>query len=280
MFLSGLTEYRSLPTIAKVSFRDLFKKIKQPKGRVKAAFFAGCATEFVFPQIGEAIVKVLNKAGIEVIFPEGQSCCGIPHWGSGAFDMAAMAAEQNVKELIANDVEYIVTGCATCASALKKEWAHLLKDEGKGELVPQAEKLAAKTFIFSELVKKMIDEKRLTPKDTKALQSFTYHDSCHAKRHCGVFKEPREALQAVGFELKEMFECDTCCGMGGSYTVKQPTLSMSMLQRKLKNIEDTGADVVGVECPGCLIQIGGGLDKKKSKIKAKHIAELLVDKFK
>jgi len=279
MFLSPLSEHRSLPTVAKESFREVFKKIKQPKGRVKAAFFAGCATEFVFPKIGEAIVKVLNKAGIEVVFPESQTCCGIPHWGTGAFDMAAMAAEQNIKSLLENDVQYIVTGCASCASALKKEWAHILKDEGKSNLVPDAEKLAAKTFIFSELVKKMIDEKRLTPKDAQKLQSFTYHDSCHAKRHCGVYKEPREVMQAAGYELKEMFECDTCCGMGGSYTVKQPTLSMRMLQRKLKNIEDTGADVVGVECPGCLIQISGGLDKAKSKTKAKHIAELLVDKF-
>ncbi|NLI28477.1 MAG: (Fe-S)-binding protein, partial [Nitrospiraceae bacterium] len=228
---------------------------------------------------GEAIVKVLNKAGIEVVFPEGQTCCGIPHWGTGAFDMAAMAAEQNLKALLENDVQYVVTGCASCATALKKEWEHILKDEGKGKLAEDATKLSEKVFIFSELVKKMIDEKRLAPKDGQKLASFTYHDSCHAKRHCGVYKEPREVMQAAGYELKEMFECDTCCGMGGSYTVKQPTLSMRMLQRKLKNIEDTGADVVGVECPGCLIQIGGGLDKAKSKTKAKHIAELLVDKF-
>ncbi len=89
----------------------------------------------------------------------------------------------------------------------------------------------------------MIDEKRLTPKDAQKLQSFTYHDSCHAKRHCGVFKEPREVMQAAGYELKEMFECDTCCGMGGSYTVKQPTLYHAHAAEKLKNIEDTGADV-------------------------------------
>ncbi|KAF0181899.1 MAG: hypothetical protein FD164_1387 [Nitrospirae bacterium] len=279
MFLSSLSEHRSLPTVAKESFREIFKKIKQPKGRVKAAFFAGCATEFVFPKVGEAVVKVLNKAGIEVIFPETQTCCGIPHWGTGAFDMAAMAAEQNLRALLENDVQYVVTGCASCATALKKEWSHILKDEGKDSLVPNAEKIAAKTFTFSELVKKMIDEKRLTPKEGLKAQTFTYHDSCHAKRHCGIYIEPREAMKAVGFELKEMFECDTCCGMGGSYTVKQPTLSMRMLKRKIKNIEDTGADCVAVECPGCLIQIAGGLDKAKSKVKAKHIAELLEDKF-
>src|SRR5208283_2424757 len=121
MFLSGLSEYRSLPTIAAVPFRELFKKIRQPASKTKVAFFSGCAIEFVFPKIGEAVVKVLNKSGIEVLFPEGQSCCGIPHWGSGAFDMAALAAAHNIKPLLENDVQYVVTACATCATALKKE---------------------------------------------------------------------------------------------------------------------------------------------------------------
>ncbi|MCX5830012.1 MAG: LUD domain-containing protein [Deltaproteobacteria bacterium] len=280
MFLSNLAEYRSLPTIAPVPFRDVFKKINQPKSKTKVSFFSGCAIEFVFPKIGAAIVKVLNKADMEVVFPEDQSCCGIPHWGSGSFDMAAAAAAHNIKPLLADDVKYVVVGCATCATALKKEWPQLLKDQNMDSLVPDAKKVAAKTIMFSELVNKLIEEKKLTPKDGLKLQSITYHDSCHAKRHVGIYKEPRAALTAAGYELKEMFECDTCCGMGGSYTVKQPEISMQMLKRKLKNIEDTGAEYVSAECPGCLIQIGGGLDKSGSKIKAKHPAELMEDKFK
>lgn len=280
MFLSGLSEYRSLPPIAPEPFRDVFKKIKQPKSTTKAAFFSGCAIEFVFPRTGAAVVRVLNKAGIEVVFPEDQSCCGIPHWGSGAFDMAALAAAHNVKPLLAQDVQYVIVACASCATALKKEWPHLLKEAKMDDLVPLAEKIAAKTVMFSELVNKLIEEKKLTPKDGLKLRTFTYHDSCHAKRHCGIAQQPREALQSAGYELKEMFECDTCCGMGGSYTVKRPEISMLMLKRKLKNIEDTGAEFVSAECPGCLIQIGGGLDKSGSKIKAKHIAELLEENLK
>jgi L-lactate dehydrogenase complex protein LldF len=280
MFLSNLSEYRSLPTIAPVPFRDVFKELKQPKSKTKVSFFSGCAIEFVYPGVGEAIVKVLNKAGMEVVFPKDQSCCGIPHWGSGSFDMAAAAAAHNIKPLLADDVEYVVVGCATCATALKKEWPRLLKDQNMASLVPDAEKVAAKTVMFSELVNKLIEEKKLTPKDGLKLQSIAYHDSCHAKRHLGIDKEPRTALTAAGYELREMFECDTCCGMGGSYTVKQPEISMEMLKRKLKNIEDTGAQYVSAECPGCLIQLAGGLDKSGSKIKAKHPAELMEDKFK
>jgi L-lactate dehydrogenase complex protein LldF len=280
MFLSNLSEYRSLPTIAPVPFRDLFKKIRQPKGKTKVAFFSGCAIEFVFPKIGVALVKVLNKAGIEVIFPEDQSCCGIPHWGSGAFDMAALAAAHNLKPLMAEDVEYVVVACATCATALKKEWPHILKAEGMDNLVPTAEKLASKTVMFTELVDKLLADKRLTLKDGQKLQSVTYHDSCHAKRHVGLSAEPRAALAGAGFEVKEMAECDTCCGMGGSYTVKQPELSMSMLKRKMENVEKTGAEFICAECPGCLIQLGGGLDKLGSKMQAKHPAELMEERFK
>ncbi len=280
MFLSNLTEHRSLPAIAPSPFRDVFKKIKQPKGRVKAAFFSGCATDFMFPEIGEAMVKILNKAGIEVLHPDAQSCCGTPSRINGAFDMAAQAAVDTIKALNANSVQYVVTGCASCASAIKKEFIHVLKAEKMNKWIPEAEKLAEKTYDFSTLVKKMIDEKRLTPKDGQKLAKITYHDSCHAKRQMGTFKEPREILSQCGYEVKDMFECDTCCGMGGSYTVKQPELSMRMLQRKVKNIEDTGVEIVSMECPGCLIQIRGGLDKAGSKVKAKHTAQLMVDQFK
>jgi len=279
MFLSPLSEHRSLPSIAPVCFRDVFKKIKQPAGKTKVAFFSGCAIEFVFPQIGEAVIKVLNKAGVEVLFNDSQSCCGIPHWGSGAFDMAAKAAALNVEALTADDAKYVVVACATCATALKKEWPKLLKDQKMDNLVPTAEKIAAKTLLFSELVEKLVQEKRLTPKDGLELKKITYHDSCHALRHVGVGPQPRADLKSAGFELKEMFECDTCCGMGGSYTLKRPEISMQMLKRKIKNIEDTGADYVCAECPGCLIQLAGGLDKSGSKIKAKHLAELIADRF-
>ena len=280
MFLSGLSEYRSLPSVAPSPFRDIFKTIKQPKCTEKAAFYAGCALDFVYPDAGVAIVKILNKAGIEVLFPEEQSCCGIPHWGSGSFDMAADAAERNILPLLEGNPEYVVVSCASCTTALKKEWAKILKEQNREALIPDANKVASKTYMFTELVDKLIKEKRLTPKEGIELHTLTYHDSCHAKRHVGISKEPRDALSAAGYEIKEMNECDTCCGMGGSYTIKQPEISMQMLKRKLENIEATGAEFVSAECPGCLIQLRGGLDKSGSKVKAIHPAELMVDKFK
>ena len=277
MFLSGLAEFRSLPVIAETPFRDKIKKIEQPKGGEKAAFFSGCAIDFVYPEIGEAVVKVLNKAGIEVVFPQEQTCCGTPCRGSGVYDMAADNAIENIKVLLKDDVPYVVTACASCASALKQEFVHVLEAEVRTEWIARAKELAAKTYDFSSFVQKLIDEKRLTLKDAKHLEKMTYHDSCHAKRFLGVYEEPRELMNKSGYEIVESFESDICCGMGGSYTVKQPEISSRILQRKLKNIEDTGADIVCMECPGCIVQIKGGLDKSGSKIKVKHTAEILAD---
>ncbi|WP_024955773.1 L-lactate dehydrogenase (quinone) large subunit LdhH [Sulfurospirillum arcachonense] len=278
-FLSNFTEHRSLPTVAPVAFRDLFKTIKQPKSDTKAAFFAGCALDFVFPKTGENIIKVLNKGGVEVTFPEDQSCCGIPHWGSGSFDMAAKSAAHNLKSLLEDDPQYVVVGCASCTTALKKEWVEVLQSEGMDDLIPQAKKVAERTYMFTELVNKLVEDKKLIPKEGVDTHKLTYHDSCHAKRHCGISQEPRSALSAAGYEIKDMKECDTCCGMGGAYTIKQSDVSMNMLKRKMENVQETGAEFVSAECPGCLIQLGGGLDKTDSNMKAMHPADLMIDKF-
>lgn len=280
MFFSGLTEFRSLPVVAEEPFRDKIKKIKQPKTAEKVAFFSGCAIDFVYPQIGEAVVKVINKAGYEVVFPEEQSCCGTPFRGSGAYDLAAASAIENIKALQKDGAAYVVTACASCASALKMEFMHVLEAEGKKEWIGRARELADRTYDFSTFVKRLVDGKRLTLHDAKRLEKMTYHDSCHAKRYLGISEEPRALMKEAGYEIVEAYESDICCGMGGSYTVKQPEISSRMLKRKLKNIEDTRADIICMECPGCMMQIKGGLDKAASKIIVKHTAEILADHLK
>ncbi len=97
LFLSDMTEFRSLPAIAESPFRDKFKQIEQPKGTEKAAFYAGCLIDFAYPEMGEAVVKILNKAGIEVVFPEDQTCCGAPARYSGAYEVAAQNASDNIR---------------------------------------------------------------------------------------------------------------------------------------------------------------------------------------
>ncbi|HPX61177.1 MAG TPA: LUD domain-containing protein [Deltaproteobacteria bacterium] len=280
MFLSDLTDGRSLPAISAVPFRDRIKKIKQPACKEKAAFYAGCLIDFAYPEMGEAIVRILNKAGIELVFPDDQTCCGAPARYNGAYEVAANNAVDNIKALLKEDVKYVVSACPTCTVALKHEFISTLESMEQSEWLPQARQLSEKTCDFSMLVKQLVDEGRLSFKEGQKLGKLTYHDSCHLKRTLNVSEQPRELLQKAGYELTEMFECDMCCGMGGSYSIKLPEISAPILQRKLKNIKDTGAPVVAMDCPGCVMQIGGGFDQDGSGVKVKHTLELLADQLK
>jgi Fe-S oxidoreductase len=279
LFLADLTDGRSLPAIAEEPFRDRFKKIKQPKLKEKAAFYAGCLIDFAYPEMGESLIKILNKGGIEVIFPEDQTCCGAPARYNGAYEVAASNAVDNIKALLRDEVTYVVSACPTCTVALDHEFISTFESLGQTEWLPQAKILAGKTIDLSTLVTKLVDDGRLTLKEGKKLGAITYHDSCHLKRTLKVSEQPRELLQKAGFELTEMFECDTCCGMGGSYSMKLPEISAPILQRKLRNIKETGAPTVAMDCPGCVMQIRGGMDQDGADIKVRHTVELLAEQI-
>jgi L-lactate dehydrogenase complex protein LldF len=279
MFLSGLCEFRSLPAVADEPFRDRFRKIEQPHSEEKAAFYAGCLIDFAYPETGEAVVKVLNKAGIEVVFPEEQTCCGAPARFSGAYEVAAGNATSNIEALLRDDVRYVVSACPTCTVALKHDFVKTFESLGMTGEIARASELAAKVVDFSSLVKRLVDEGRLTLKEGQQLGKITYHDSCHLKKTLKVHREPRELLGLAGYEVVEMYEADMCCGMGGSYSLKLPEISAPILQRKLTNIAKTGATIAAMDCPGCAMQIRGGLDKSGGAIEVRHTAELIADRF-
>jgi iron-sulfur cluster protein len=278
-FLSDLTEFRSLPAIAPVPFRDLFKQIAQPKGKEKAAFYSGCLIDFSYPEMGKAVVEVLNKAGIEVVFPDKQTCCGAPARYSGAYEVAAQNAQDNIEALLAEDVKYVVSACPTCTVALKQEFAATFESLGMTGRLEDAKKLAAKAMDFSTLVKQLVDEGRLSFKEGQDLGKVTYHDSCHLKRTLNASEAPRELLGKAGYEISEMSECDMCCGMGGSYSLKLPEISAPILARKLVNIKAADAPLAAMDCPGCVMQIRGGFDKDGAKIAVEHTARLLADRL-
>ncbi|HWJ02593.1 MAG TPA: (Fe-S)-binding protein, partial [Verrucomicrobiae bacterium] len=274
MFMANLTEARSLPAIADVPFRDKIAKLNQEvkKPKAKAAFFAGCLIDFCYPEIGESVVKVLNSKDIAVEFPDAQSCCGAPATYMGDRENAKKLAQHNIEAFESHAVDYIVSACPTCTHTLADEFVYLLKDDP--DWAARAEKFAAKVVDFAKLVH---DLGGVESSQGEKL-NITYHDSCHLKRTLGVFAEPRELLASIpGVEVVEMKESDRCCGFAGSYSVKFPEISAPILERKVKNINDTGADMVCMDCPGCLMQISGGLDKNGSKIRAKHTAEVLAE---
>ncbi len=279
LFLSDMTDFRSLPAVAAVPFRDVVKTIVQPKGGEKVAFYAGCLIDFCYPEMGESLVKIMNKAGIEVLFPDEQTCCGAPARYNGAYEVAGQNARDNIKALLATEVTHVVSACPTCTVALKSDFIDTFKSLGATDAMEDARRLSAKTIDFATLVKQLVDAGRLTFIEGETLEKITYHDSCHLKRTLKASDEPRDLLRQAGHEITEMYECDTCCGMAGSYSLKLPEISAPILERKLKHIKETGATKVAMDCPGCVMQIRGGLDKDGAPIQTAHTAELLADRF-
>lgn len=275
LFFTEQAEFRSLPAVADEPFRDRAGAIKQDVAnpRAKVAFYSGCVIDFVYPEIGEAVYHVLNRENVAVSFPAGQSCCGAPATYLGDTETAAKLAKDNIAALEKADADYVVTACPTCAHALQSDFVELLCEEPSWK--ERALKLSAKVKDFSQLVVELHNGEEPVVEGTRGMK-VTYHDSCHFKRHLGLEDKPRQLLRAMNsVELVEMKESDRCCGFGGSYSIKFPEISALIMERKIRNIIESGAEIVATDCPGCILQLKGGLDKKGSKIKVKHTAEVL-----
>lgn len=275
LFLTGAGRNRRLPLLAAEPLRDRFPKLRQPRSDRRAAFFAGCLIDFVYPEIGEAVVRVLNRAGIEVVFPDKQTCCGAPAHFSGAPDAAAANARDNVEAFSDEGYEAVLSACPTCTAALRVEAPGVLRQQGRHELAASAERLAAKTVDLSTFIRRLVEQGALRLPAGADLPPLTYHDSCHLKRTLHADQPPRQLLREGGYELREMQESDVCCGMGGSYSLKMPEVSSAMLARKLRMIAATGAHGVAMDCPGCLMQIRGGSAAAAQPVRVHHTAEWL-----
>lgn len=280
LFFAGMTQGRSLPALAAEPFRDrtsrLFKKNPE-KPTMRAAFFSGCNLDFVFPDTSESVVKVLQNLGIEVVFPEGQNCCGKPVLGMGDRDTGCKIAKKNIEVFEAANVDIIISACPTCAETLHKTYVELFQNDS--EWLARAQAMAAKVHEFTSFVAdKYKKAGRLSPAKGKTTHMITYHDSCHMKRGLGIFTQPRALIKSTaGYEFTEMKNCDKCCGMAGAFGIKYSEISLPLLDEKISNIKDTGADTVAVACPACMMQLRGGLDQQAPNIQVKHIADILAE---
>ncbi|MDW7674780.1 MAG: LUD domain-containing protein [Bacillota bacterium] len=274
---AALTNFRSFPALADKPFRDRFNEIEQKENLPKKAiFYAGCLIDFIYPSQGTALVKVMNSLGYKVMFPHDQTCCGAPSKYNGARNTSLTLAKDTMGSMLRHEADCIVSACPTCTVVLQKEYLkdfeHDSKWGGKAKLMNQ---------LTVDLCKLFFEEKK--EELAKAFQKpsgrkFTYHDSCHLKRTTGVYQESRSILTKLGnMELVEMAEPDMCCGMGGSYSLKFPEISAPILKRKIENIEKTETDLVAIDCPGCIMQIRGGIHKQGKDIKVLHTVEILAE---
>lgn len=277
LFFSGLTEWRTLPAIADKPLRDLWADIPQrvDQPRYKVAFFAGCLNDFVYPELGLDLVKVLNHLGVAVSFPMQQSCCGVPALYSGDKETAVAMAEQNLKALLQDAPDFVVTSCPTCTMALQRDFLDLLGDNPVW--AEKARQLSEITVDVSRFIADKLGG-GATFSGQADPEKVTYHDSCHLKRGAGVWQQPRALLAGSGRELVEMAHSDRCCGFGGSYSfTSHPEIARQILGDKVRDIEATGASCVAMDCPGCMMQIRGGLEKQGKPVRVRHTIELLAE---
>jgi iron-sulfur cluster protein len=277
MFFSSLTEWRTLPAIAEKPLRDIFDQIPQKveKPRYRVAFFGGCANDFLYPELGRDLVKVMNHLGVEVFYPKEQNCCGIPALYSGDRETAVELAEQNVGAMLAGNPDYVLTTCPTCSMALQRDFVDHLRDNPVW--AEKAERLSAITMDAAKFIADVLDAADAF-KGLADPVKVTYHDSCHLKRGAGVWQQPRALLAASGREVVEMAHADRCCGFGGSYSfTSHPNIARNILADKVADIEKTGAACVAMDCPGCLMQIRGGLEKSGAAVRAAHTISRLAE---
>ena len=275
LFFSGLTEWRTLPAIADTPLRDQWSSLPQKvdKPRYRVAFFAGCLNDFVYPELGHDLVAVLNHLDVEVLLPLEQNCCGVPALYSGDRETAIALARQNIDAMLGESPDFVLTTCPTCTMSLQRDFVDLLKDDPAW--AAKAEQLSAITVDVSRFIVDVLGGTDQLPRQAETL-AVTYHDSCHLKRGAGVWEQPRALLQGTGHDLSEMAHSDRCCGFGGSYSfTSHPEIARRILNDKLTDIEASKAQCVVMDCPGCLMQIRGGLEKQDKPIRAAHTIELL-----
>lgn len=237
------------------------KTIKHPK--MKVGFYVGCLINYVYTDIADAVIEVLNHLGVEVIVPPNQLCCGIPARSLGDTKTARRLAEVNVEVFEKANVDFIINACATCGRTLKRDYPHILGD--------RALKFADKIYDISEFIEKYFAY------ETKTLKTkITYHDPCHLSWGQNISNQPRNILKRSS-TFQEMENPERCCGGGGVFNLLHYDLSMKIGEHKAKAIEKSGAEVVATGCPGCRLQIEDLLATRGSQVKSTHTIQVLRD---
>jgi L-lactate dehydrogenase complex protein LldE len=235
---------------------------------MKVSLFATCLVDMFQSSVGKATVELLERLGCEIDFPESQTCCGQPSYNSGYVQDTKEAMKRMIDTFI--DKEYVVSPSGSCAYMLK-EYQHIFAGDPVWE--PKAKKLAKKTY---ELTQFIVDVLKVEDVGARFEANVTYHTSCHMTRLLGVVQAPMTLLKNVkGLKFTELPGKEQCCGFGGTFSVKMSQISEQMVDEKVRHVEETGAEyLIGADA-GCLMNIGGRMERQGKKVKVLHIAEVL-----
>lgn len=274
IFSKNLAEIETLsPTIADKFSDKQIKEIELPNGEIKykTAFHFGCLMNTMFADINIDTIDVLKECGCKIITPQDQVCCGSLMGHNGDMEFALKLARKNIDAFEKHDYDFLISNSAGCG-AFMKDYAHLLEDDPT---------YAEKAKRFSSKVKDVMEffaEQKPDLNYNLALKPelTTYHDACHLVHAQKVSTQPREVIKSLpGIEYKELEEASWCCGSAGIYNVVRYDDAVKQLERKMKNIKNTNANIVLTGNPGCMGQIKHGTRKFNVDVEVLHPVTLI-----
>ncbi len=269
---------RHFPALAKTPLHSSREHIDTPRGEnnLKVAMFTGCLVDKLFPQVGEKVLDLLGREQVGLFAPMDIVCCGIPALAGGDRKSFVRLVKRNLQIFEQSEFDFLLTPCATCTATIKEIWP-LMSDMFTPEESERVNRLAAKTLDVNQF---LIDKLDLSPLPQKEgeVKKVTYHDPCHLRKTMGVTRQPRELIEKnPGYQMQEMAEPDSCCGMGGTFNLKHYDLSQQIGGKKRENILNTNAEVVATSCPACMVQLIDVLSDSGREISVKHPVEIYME---
>ncbi|HET8716887.1 MAG TPA: (Fe-S)-binding protein [Nocardioidaceae bacterium] len=237
---------------------------------MKVALMVTCVNDTMFPGTGQAVVRLLRRLGVDVEFPEAQTCCGQPMVNTGYLDEAVPVVRTYTEAFAGYDA--IVAPSGSCAGSARHQHGLVARRSGDPALVDAVE-AAPPTYELSEF---LVDVLGVTDVGAYFPHTVTYHPTCHSLRMLGVGDRPRRLLEAVkGLRLVDLPAAEECCGFGGTFAMKNAETSVAMGSDKARHVRETGAEVVVAGDNSCLMHIGGVLSRQRSGVRVMHLAEIL-----
>ncbi len=244
----------------------------------RVGYFLGCVMNVAFADASRATVKLLNEFNCEVVTPKDQACCGAPQDDQGMKDVMRRMAQKNIAAFEKlGDLDAIVADCAACSGFLK-EYRHVFHADPAW--AQRADRFASKVRDITEWLDQIMPADLPLPDKERGGVRVTYHEPCHLANVQGVRRQPRALLARLkvsGVEVRELNDPTRCCGSAGLYNLTHPALSKDLLDRKMADVQATGAEAVVSANPGCLLQLEWGAKRTRSPVQVKHVTQVLLE---